>query len=258
MSLKLTFSTLPFMEKTFAELFEICSEFGIDAVELRETENCFSDSSASLSVVDIASNVCLRHFDEKVISFGKRSIDLAKKLGAKGIRVFLGNFAQTYDAPKLPIDYDGIVLALRELCDYSEIEIWVETHNEFSTGEVLLKLINDVDRRNLKIIWDIIHPIEDGETPEETMNYIGDYISHVHIKDGRKKADPIWHDFEYTLLGEGDLPIADIVRMLLKNGYDGYFSLEWENVWREELKKYPSVPEFILGKYIEYMKNIGA
>ena len=35
--------------------------------------------------------------------------------------------------------------------------------------------------------------------------------------------------------GEGNIPILPIVRQLLTDGYDGYFSLEWERKWHPEL-----------------------
>lgn len=253
--MKYTFSTLPFMDKTAEDLKKICVKYGIDAVELREGENSLLDTEG-LPVVDIASSICFIQYDKDMIQKGKKAIDLAKKLKANGVRVFLGNFARTYDAPKMPIDYNGIVQSLQELCDYSQVEIWVETHNEFATGKVLQKLISDASRGNLKIIWDIMHPIEDGEPPAETWEYIGKYIAHIHIKDGRKKADPLWHDFEYTPIGEGDLPIGEIVTILYKNNYSGYLSLEWENVWRDELKQYPDNADFIIGEFIKYMKNL--
>ena len=90
-------------------------------------------------------------------------------------------------------DYSGIIKALKEICDYANeknVEIWVETHNEFATGKVLKPLIEDVGKSNLKIIWDVIHPIEDGESIEETWSEVGKSIAHIHIKDGINRHDP--------------------------------------------------------------------
>ena len=49
-------------------------------------------------------------------------------------------------------------------CGSTEIEVGIETHNEYATGQSLRKLLDDVNRLNIKIIWEIIHPIEDGES----------------------------------------------------------------------------------------------
>jgi beta-glucosidase len=49
----------------------------------------------------------------------------------------------------------------------------------------------------------------------------------VHLKDVTAQG--------LTLPGEGDLPIREMVNYLNENGYDGYFSLEWEKKWHPEL-----------------------
>ena len=157
---------------------------------------------------------------------------------------------------KKEVDYSGIVRALQELADYTEKEIWIETHNEFATGRVLKMLLEDVNRKNVKIIWDIIHPWEDGEKPSETIEYIGDKIAHVHIKDGKRSANPLKHDLDYTLLGEGELPIKEIITTLVANGYTGYFSLEWESLWRNEIQNCFDNVGDVLKMYRNYLEKI--
>ena len=51
----------------------------------------------------------------------------------------------------------------------------------------------------------------------------------MHIKDGINRHDPLWHDFPYTRLGEGDLPLNELLDLLKNAGSDGYLSLEWES-----------------------------
>ena len=34
--------------------------------------------------------------------------------------------------------------------------------------------------------------------------------------------------YDYTAIGDGIIPVSSIVRHVLENGYDGFFSLEWE------------------------------
>lgn len=95
-------------------------------------------------------------------------------------------------------------------------------------------------------IWDIIHPIEQGEAPETTWELLQGKIAHVHLKDGVKNADPDWIDYTYTRLGEGELPIKEIVALLQAKGYTGYLSLEWEKQWRPEIRdEYESLDELL-------------
>ena len=51
----------------------------------------------------------------------------------------------------------------------------------------------------------------------------------MHLKDLRDC------DKALVLPGEGDIPLREIVRAMEKDGYTGYFSLEWEKHWHPEL-----------------------
>ena len=53
-----------------------------------------------------------------------------------------------------------------------------------------------------------------------------------------------------------ELPIKQIVDLLKQNGYDGFFSLEWESLWRDELKKLDWSVDKILKEYIDFMDKI--
>ena len=253
---KLSFSTLPCMDYGSTELLKLCEKYGFSGVEVRTKNDGSFVSGGGLYVTDVGSSFCIKGYDSNLLEAAN---DLTKRIKDSGIgamRVFLGNFCKRYDDPRAELDYDGIVEMLRKMCDFSACEIWIETHNEFATGKTLKTLLSDINRENVKIIWDIIHPIEDGETPEETVTYLGNNIAHVHIKDGKKHSDPIWHDYEYTPVGEGELPIKQIVDLLKKNGYDGFFSLEWESLWRDELKKLDWSVDKILKEYIDFMDKI--
>lgn len=255
-TMKLCFSNLFCMDKSAEELNKLCSKFGVSGVELRTDNAGNFPYSDELNIVDIGTGVCLKGYNPDLIKDAKCILDKIKDTKIKGIRVFLGNFAKRFDAKLEELDHPGIVMALRELCDYTKKEIWVETHNEYATGRILKTLISEVKRDNLKIIWDIVHPIEDGEDYNETFKLIGNYVAHVHIKDAVPHEDKIWHDYEYKRLGDGILPIKEIVTLLTENGYDGYFSLEWESLWRKELSELKLSDDEIIGSFVEYMNSI--
>ncbi len=253
--MKLSFSTLPCMDYNADELFALCEKYGFSGAEVRTKDDGSFVHGGKLFVTDVGSSICIKRYNEDMLDKAIKLANSVSENGIKAMRVFLGNFCQRYDAPRAEIVYDEIVLMLQKLADSTSCEIWIETHNEFATGKVLKKLLSDIDRKNVKIIWDIIHPIEDGEMPEETIACLGDKIAHVHIKDGKKREDPIWHDFEYTPIGEGELPIREIVKLLEKSGYDGFFSLEWESLWRKELKDLNWSVDEILQRYIDFMAD---
>ncbi len=42
---------------------------------------------------------------------------------------------------------------------------------------------------------------------------------------------------EYVLLGRGETPIAEAIKVLSKGGYKGYYSFEWEKLWHPEIQE---------------------
>lgn len=276
--MKLSFSTLPCDGWTAEQLVAFCKEHGFAGVEVRVSEQGMVSTStppeerrriselfrqSGVAITNIGSGVTLlgspAKETETCLEQIKEYVLLAKDIRTRGVRIFLGNFTRRYDDRKEEIDYERIVACIREACDLAskhQVEIWIETHNEFATGQVLRQLLDDVDRPNCGIIWDIIHPIEDGETPEVTAAFLRDQCVHVHMKDGVPFDDPMMHDWKYTRMGEGRLPHRQIVQLLQQADYDGFYSLEWETKWREELRKPGMEPENILPLYVEYMHRL--
>ena len=267
--MKLTFSSLACMDWSSERLVEACKKLNMEGLEYRlppDIDSFLESGEADLlkkaaeesgiKIIDIGTSVLLHKYDPEKILMLEKCINIAKELNADGIRVFLGNFLARRSNKGEGIDYSGLVRLLKEVCVRAAeagSEIWVETHNEFSTGKVLKKLLDDVSEKNLKIIWDIIHPIEEGENYIDTMEYLGDKIAHLHIKDGKKQQDEDLIDYLYTKLGEGELPVREIVRHCCEKGFDGYYSLEWEPLWKKEIQGYDVME--ILEHYVSYINN---
>lgn len=268
---KRAFSTLACMDKTWKEavdaavradlqaleirLYEDGSIFGLRQEELNEFVSYLQKCGIGIS--DLGTSVVLFGYEPEKIEQAKAAIRLAEQVKAGGIRVFVANSGKRV-SDLVVYDYDGIVKALKELCQYAfdhSVEVWVETHGEFSTGKSVAEILQDVDCSNLKVIWDILHSIERREEPKDTMRYLGDKIVHVHIKDGRKASDAGILDFVHTKLGEGEVPIRKILMLLEEAGYDGYFSLEWENAWRAELRGYYHEIDDLLRDFNAYLDN---
>ena len=269
--MKRAFSTVACQNLSYREIVDCAVEKGIDAIEVRlHKGNTFFDLSEEevmvakayledmqITITDLGTGIALFDYEPDKILAAKSAVDLALMVNTNSIRLFLGQF-KTRFSEKSKFNYEGIVESLKEICQYASekgVEIWIETHNEFSTGKVLKELIEDVGYNNIKVIWDIIHPIEFGELPQETLKYLGDRIAHVHIKDGIRPEDPDLLNYIYCKLGEGELPIKEIVNLLEESGYEGYYSLEWENAWRPEIKDVFSSLSEILEHFNFYMNT---
>ncbi len=268
--MKKAFSTLACLNESLKMVVELSGKYKMDGIEIRldKKEEAFGLKGTALAgacelfrsrgieISNFGSSVCIKEYNKECIEHMKCAIDTASEAGVKGVRLFLGNFAPGIRNEVLYFDHEGIVKSLRELCEYAQrrkTEVWIETHNEYATGRALRKLLDEVQSGNLKIIWDIIHPIEDGEGIYETWELIGDAVAHVHVKDGVKSSIPGWHDYTYTLLGEGELPVREVIKLLENEQFGGYISFEWERAWREELKKYPDSLDFALKQYAEFL-----
>ena len=56
---------------------------------------------------------------------------------------------------------------------------------------------------------------------------------------------------QYVLPGKGDTPIFEAIDILAKNGYKGYYSFEWEELWHPNIVK----PEVAIADYAAVMRE---
>lgn len=272
--MKAAISTLACDGWTLEKTLQICRQNDIQAIEIRmgihpwsqldltddEYRNIYSKITASgLTVSNLGTGVVVRGYDKAAFEELERCAQIARLLHCKGLRIMLGYFRVRWSEPEQQLDYEGIVRWLKEadalMTDYGT-EIWIETHNEFATGKSLNKLLKDSGVKQCKVIWDIMHPIEAGEQPADSYRWMCSDLIHVHIKDGRPWDDADMASYQYTHLGEGDIDIEGIIEQLVKNNYEGYFSLEWEGIWRKELQGENFSPEEEIAVFSKHLKKI--
>lgn len=264
--MKLAISTLPCREWTIEKTLSLCSLCEIEAIEYRLNFHNWNISELketlkkyNMKVSNLGSSVVISRYEKRQVDEFSNALVIANEINARGIRVFLGSFYQRFSEMNSNVDYFGILKCLAEIADLAKEngkEVWIETHNEFSTGKLLKKLLCDLNKVNVKIIWDIIHPIEQGESIYDTFCNIGEYISHIHIKDGRPQEDSDLLNYFYTKLGDGVLPIREVIELVEKSGYSGYYSLEWESAWRNEINNEEGRGEFVIPEFSPYIKSI--
>lgn len=255
--MKLAFSTLGCLGATADEVIHFALDNGIDGVEPRVNDkgetfagNTVKDAgalramfrNAGIAVTDLAISCSISEYDEGQIAIGKNGIDFAEAIGTNGVRVFVGTHQSRFgDADKT--DREGMIKALSELSDYGReknVDILLETHSSFSSGRAMSGLVRELNRDNIRIIWDVLHSVEYGEAPLQSVGFMGDGIAHVHLKDARPGDDREATQFVHTDLGKGVISVPEVIKALDTVGYDGYYSLEWEAPWRPEIRElYP-------------------
>ncbi len=108
----------------------------------------------------------------------------------------------------------------------------VETTGLFADTTKLRDLLNHFADDRLAASWNMYSTCLAGEDAEKTITDLGAYVHHVHIHDYRMedgRAVP-------ELIGDGLLPIRDLMNALRSVNYDGFVSLAWDPAWIEGLE----------------------
>ena len=175
-------------------------------------------------------------------------IDLAAELGVPAIRYFAAR-----NPPELDLDQSiqavGEMLALlSEHAEQAGVKIAVETHDEFASAATVGRALRIAPSRAVGAVWDMWHTNRVGETPEQALRELSGRVVNVHLKDAKRKGS---NDWELSLLGEGDIPVKDGLRLLHESGYSDFISVEWEKKWHPEIAE----PEVAYPQHIAVLRE---
>jgi len=265
--MKLSFTTAGCPGWTFDEIFAVAKDLGIQGIEIRglgdvifapdisifapdEIENTkkrMADAKMEFPVLDSTAALGVADVAQAAMIEAKAYIDLAAKLGTSYIRVMVSPKAEPTHA-----DLELCEKQYRELCDYGaakNVSPLMETNGVFGDSKLLAKFMQKVNHAGGGVLWDIHHPYRFfGETPEQTVQNIGKYIRHTHIKDSVMADGAI----VYRMMGYGDVPITDAVAALKKIDYEGYISLEWLKRYNPYLQE----PGIVFAHFASFMSYI--
>jgi len=178
----------------------------------------------------------------------RQYLQLANALEAPMVRTFGGNVEE---GSTIDDAINWVAENLAALADEAQrqgVTILLETHDAFCKGAQVAPALKQVDHPNVQAVWDVHHPYRMGETVEETWALIGPYVKHVHLKDAQTHDDG---SFTLVLMGEGDVPNYEVVKLLLENGYDGYLAAEWEKKWHPTIEE----PEIAIPQHAEVIRG---
>ena len=120
---------------------------------------------------------------------------------------------------------EACVRKILEKVEGKPLTVLVETCDAYGDTARLRDLLNRFADDQLAALWDMhtttVFSKEDAET---TITNLGAYVRHVHIHDFRMEdgiAVP-------ELIGDGNLPMQDLMNALRSVNYDGFVSLEWD------------------------------
>jgi sugar phosphate isomerase/epimerase len=264
--MKLAFSTLGCATRSFEEIVTCAEKFSVGGIEIRGIDGkmnvsellCFSPENAENSRGLLAQKqiepVCLGtscsfHDEEKLVNAmleGRRAINVCHRMGIPAIRVF-GDKIKSPDSLRDTVERVGG--SIDRLCEYAAeygVSVLLEVHGDFNTTETLMPVVERNEKHiNFGLIWDVMHTDREyGDNWRAFYDLFRPYIKHVHIKDcirAKNDAKPV-----FTLIGEGDIPLEEIIYSLESDGFDGWYSLEWEKHWHPQLPEIEyALPGFI-------------
>ena len=173
---------------------------------------------------------------------------LASDLEAPIVRTFGGGPSEGQTMEDV---IDLVAASLAEAAPDAEkygVTICLETHDAFCRGQEVAGVLDQVDSSYVKAVWDVHHPYRMGESTEDTWNYIGARLAHVHMKDAQLREDGNW---ALKLMGEGEVPCREILHLLAAKGYDGYICAEWEKAWHPDIEE----PEIALPQHARVLRQ---
>ncbi|MGN0589104.1 MAG: sugar phosphate isomerase/epimerase family protein, partial [Ruminiclostridium sp.] len=264
--MKISFSTLACPDYSWTEIYTMAKDLGFNGIEVRGLGDELQAIKArpftpekidktiekltklGIEIPCLSCGCCLKYADKKSESLEeiKAYIALAKKLSTPYIRV-LGDLTP---APDGEVDDEVVASSLSEAAIEAEkngVMLLVETNGVYADTARLRKLLDKVGSKAVGALWDMHHPYrymnENGQT---TVDNLGDYIKFIHVKDSvMENGKPV-----YKLMGQGDMPIHEMLSSLRKMGYEGYISLEWVKRWSKDLYS----AGVVFPQFAEYMK----
>lgn len=252
--MKLAFSSLGCPDWSLDEIIKNALLWGYQGVELRglqdemflpkhpalspenrkRTLRLFQDTG--LQIVALGSSARLgvnekewqKQFDEV-----KVYTELAADLHCPVVRVFGGNIPEGMNKET----YFNLVAErlqrVAEIAKPLQVTIALETHDELVKAADVASILSKVTVENVGCVWDVHHSVRAGETPEQSVKYLGKRIVATHLKDSVRKDGKI----RYVPVGQGEIPLIDAIRFLRQIGYQGFLTFEWEKRWHPELEE---------------------
>lgn len=263
--MKLAFSTLGCPDWSWSDILSVAKDLKFDGIEVRGVANelyvpkirVFDSKtlpatmeklrSIGLEIPMLTSDITIGAPYNRAIGpveAAKEYMDLAQQISAPYVRIMITSHPQPEEA-----DVDEAVKLYTQMCRYGEekgVTPLIETNGILASSAAMAEFLDQVDSENKGVLWDIHHPWRYfQEDPQETFANIGSYVKYTHVKDSRQTGDTI----VYRMMGYGDVPVLEALKVLNEHGYQGYITLEWVKRWNPDLEE----PGIVFAHYMSYM-----
>ena len=252
--MNLSFSTRGWNALSWEEQVRDAVEMGFSGIEAYNIQDFPSLSGRGGAFHAYMQNETLRDLKKNRLSIPcfDASIDLSLPMDGTEKIDFLISAASAMKVPYIAFcalrdDEDTVNENLRVILEKTgeDVCVLLKTVGIYADTGRLRTLMDSYACDGLAALWDMHHPYRDfNEVPDKTIRNLGGYVRHVHLRDSDD-------DLSYNLIGEGTLPVRDMMNALSSIDYNGFISLEWKPDW------IPDIPdrEIIFPHFLNYMNR---
>ena len=253
--MNLSFSTRGWPDLSWDEMLSTAKDMGFSGVEVYNLPkfNPLLDRSGPFHTYQAAATVRqLRELKLQIPCFDT-SCDISCKDTSLEDLFVLMEVARNVQVPyvvacALTDNEDTVRANLEALLPKAEemgVTLLLKTSGIYADTARLRQMMDSFACDQLAALWDVHHPYRDmGESGDTTIKNLGNYVRHVHLRDSDE-------DGSYQLIGEGSLPVADMMQALSSVNFDGFISLEWKPEWLEDVQD----PEIIFPYFVNFMRR---
>lgn len=245
--MRLSFSDMGWQNLSFKEIAESAAEYEFDGVELYCSEDALNSSDSVFAKRNMMPFVKSLRDRKLCVPCIDTSVDLSAEFGGTSRLCDIISLAGEIGTDKVAVSVknDDTVSVQRRIrsvlptLEKNGVTLLLKTDGFFSDTLKLCELLDFFACDNVAALWDPhCTCFAAGEEPGETVEHLGAYIKHVHIKDSK--------DGEFTVIGEGDMPAGDVMNALSSVDYDGFVSLIWNIEWMDGFADHTVIfPHFV-------------
>ena len=265
--MNLSFSTKGWHDSSFDDFCQTAVDLGFKGIELHNIHNrlftdrdgAFHDYTAAatlrklfekklaLTCIDTICDLSDTQNEKATLEETEACINIAKNLHIPYVRLRAEAEKRTDEAFAF---VSSVLEKAVKTAEENGVVLLLETKGMFADTAVLRDILENFASDYLAALWNVSEAYKTvGEEPKDIIKNLGAYVKHVHISDVRKTGG----GFEYCLIGEGELPMNEVMKALRSVNFDGFVSLVWDPQWFPEIDDM----EIIFSHFVNFMKQFG-
>ena len=249
--MKLTFSTKHVKRASFLDTCRYAYDYGYAGFEIYDAINerkqhhdsilrsdRVADAKRKLVNRNLAVSALVYPYsmerEEATADSVLKYVDLARNAGIERVIVRMEK--------ELPYEVLSQKLATAIRCAESgDVQILFETAGYLAETENVIDIINFFSSAAIGVSWNTRETyFGAGESADTTIKTLGAYIKYVRLGDKK--------DGKTVLIGEGELPVTNVIHALSSLNFDGYVCV----AWNEEV----SDADIVLTHFTNYLANL--